>query len=33
MENENNDISWEEINTTECDNASLLDMCSWGEAN
>lgn len=22
-----------EINTQECDDASLYDFCSWGEAN
>lgn len=25
--------SWQEINTTECDENSLFDMCSWGEVN
>lgn len=24
---------WQEINTAECDEASLFDMCSWAEAN
>ncbi len=27
------EMSWQEINTTECDESSLFDMCSWGEAN
>ena len=24
---------WEEANRSGCEEASLLDMCSWGEAN
>lgn len=27
------EVSWQEINNAECDDASLFDMCSWGEAN
>lgn len=33
MENVKVETSWEDVNTSECDNASLFDMCSWGEAN
>lgn len=25
--------SWQEINRSECEDVSLFDMCSWGEAN
>ena len=25
--------SWQDINRAECEDASLFDMCSWGEAN
>ena len=25
--------TWTDINTQECDDASLYDFCSWGEAN
>ena len=25
--------NWAEINRTECEENSLFDMCSWGEAN
>lgn len=25
--------SWQEINRAECEDVSLLDMCSWAEAN
>ena len=25
--------TWQEINAAECDESSLSDMCSWGEAN
>ena len=25
--------SWQDVNRAECDEASLFDMCSWGEAN
>ena len=27
------ETSWEEINRAECEENSLFDMCSWGEAN
>lgn len=30
---ENNQINWSEINKAEAEKASLLDMCSWAEAN
>ena len=33
MENVTVETSWEYVNTSESDNASLFDMCSWGEAN
>ncbi len=26
-------MSWQDVNSAECDEASLFDMCSWGEAN
>ena len=25
--------SWEESNREDCEEMSLIDMCSWGEAN
>jgi hypothetical protein len=25
--------SWQDINRAECEDVSLFDMCSWGEAN
>lgn len=25
--------SWQDINRAECEESSLFDMCSWGEAN
>lgn len=25
--------TWTDINTQECDDASLYDFCSWAEAN
>ena len=25
--------NWQDINTANCDEDSLFDMCSWGEAN
>ena len=28
-----NESSWQDINSAECDENSLFDMCSWGEAN
>ena len=27
------EINWQEINVNECEESSLLDMCSWAEAN
>lgn len=30
MAAENN---WQDINIADCDESSLYDMCSWGEAN
>lgn len=34
MENTNcSATSWQDVNSAECDVASLFDMCSWGEAN
>lgn len=27
------EVSWSDINRAECEDASLLDMCSWAEAN
>lgn len=34
MENTNiNEVNWQEINLADCDENSLFDMCSWGEAN
>ena len=27
------DVNWQEINSDECDENSLYDMCSWAEAN
>lgn len=32
MDNRNEEL-WQEINTAECDEASLFDICSWAEAN
>lgn len=29
----NEDICWEKINKNKADEASLMDMCSWAEAN
>ncbi len=26
-------VSWSDINRAECEDASLVDMCSWAEAN
>ncbi len=26
-------MSWQDVNNAECDEASLFDMCSWGEVN
>ena len=26
-------INWEEINTASCEEARLLGMCAWAEAN
>lgn len=26
-------ISWQEINTADCEESSLTDMCSWREFN
>ena len=26
-------VSWQDINSAECDEASLFDMCSWAENN
>lgn len=36
MQENNNTVleeSWQDINRAECEDASLFDMCSWGEAN
>lgn len=33
MNNTETNLSWEEINTSDCNEASLQDMCSWGEVN
>ena len=30
---EEQEVSWTDINRAECENASLVDMCSWAEAN
>lgn len=27
------ETNWQEINVAECEESSLFDMCSWGEAN
>lgn len=27
------EVNWQDINTADCDESSLYDMCSWGEAN
>lgn len=29
----NTDTTWIEVNTQACEESSLLDMCSWGEAD
>ncbi len=29
----NVETTWQDMNTADCDEASLFDMCSWGEAN
>ncbi len=26
-------VSWQDIPSAECDEASLFDMCSWAENN
>lgn len=30
---EEQEVSWSDINRSECEDASLIDMCSWAEAN
>lgn len=27
------EANWQEINTTDCEESSLYNMCSWAEAN
>lgn len=27
------ETSWQDINTADCDESSLFDMCSWHEFN
>lgn len=27
------ETSWQDLNTADCDESSLFDMCSWAEAN
>ena len=29
----NIELSWQEINSHECEESSLYNMCSWAEAN